>query len=177
MTTRSGYAELEETLRQKGFAHDTRERAPICRWRVDGITVDAMPTSEDILGFSNRWYGLVMETSRRFTFPEGPTVRIIAGPAFLASKLEAFEDRGREDVYGSHDLEDILTLVDQRSELAAEIRESSDELRAYVGERIRALLDHSQFLNALPGLMEPGPAMAGRVQIVLDRLRLLAALA
>jgi hypothetical protein len=44
VVTRPEFYELEERLRGLGFRHDTRERAPICRWLVEGVTVDVMPT-------------------------------------------------------------------------------------------------------------------------------------
>lgn len=50
------YYRLADKLRFLGFAEDTGEEAPMCRWRIDGIAVDVMPTDEGILGFSNRWY-------------------------------------------------------------------------------------------------------------------------
>jgi hypothetical protein len=34
------------------------------------------------------------------------------GACFLATKLEAFEDRGRRDYLESHDFEDVLSVVD-----------------------------------------------------------------
>lgn len=49
----SGYHRIEAALRERGFTQDMRPEAPICRWQVDGVTVDVMPTDENILGFAN----------------------------------------------------------------------------------------------------------------------------
>ncbi|HEY4206888.1 MAG TPA: hypothetical protein VGM31_08750 [Puia sp.] len=49
------YAAIEAKLRSKGFANDVTSGV-ICRYIVQGIMVDVMPTSENILGFSNKWY-------------------------------------------------------------------------------------------------------------------------
>jgi hypothetical protein len=49
------YAALEEQLRHMGFVNDQESRV-ICRYRVQGIIVDIMPTGENVLGFKNRWY-------------------------------------------------------------------------------------------------------------------------
>jgi hypothetical protein len=50
------YHVVEARLRERGFVQDMRPGAPICRWQVEGVTVDVMPTDERILGFANRWY-------------------------------------------------------------------------------------------------------------------------
>jgi len=42
------YAAIEEKLRNKGFANDATSGV-ICRYTIHGITVDVMPTSEEIL--------------------------------------------------------------------------------------------------------------------------------
>jgi hypothetical protein len=49
------YFAIEEKFRKKGLVNDL-ESGVICRYMINGITVDVMPTSEDILGFSNKWY-------------------------------------------------------------------------------------------------------------------------
>lgn len=40
-----------------------------------------------------------------------------AAPYFCATKLEAFGGRGKNDYLASHDLEDLITVVDGRPEL------------------------------------------------------------
>ena len=55
------YAPLQDRLREHGFTEDTEEGAPLCRWVIEGIKVDVMPTNEAILGFSNRWYSPAMK--------------------------------------------------------------------------------------------------------------------
>ena len=55
----------------------------------------------------------------------GETIKLIAAPVFIATKLEAFKDRGKDasgqpDLLGSHDLEDIITVSDRRPELIEE---------------------------------------------------------
>jgi hypothetical protein len=44
------YAAVEEKLRNKGFVNDVKSGI-ICRYKIHGIIVDVMPTSEDVLGF------------------------------------------------------------------------------------------------------------------------------
>jgi hypothetical protein len=41
-------------------------------------------------------------------------VTLITAPAFLATKFEAYSDRGGDDMLASHDLEDIINILDGR---------------------------------------------------------------
>jgi hypothetical protein len=50
--SRIEYAKLEDRLRQIGFSNDTTARF-LGRYKFGDLIVDVMPTSEDILGFSN----------------------------------------------------------------------------------------------------------------------------
>src|SRR5882724_7623834 len=50
------YARFSKRLRKLGFSEDSSEGAPICRWIVDQMKLDVMPTDEIILDFSNRWF-------------------------------------------------------------------------------------------------------------------------
>ncbi len=73
-----------------GFVQDQSPDAPVCRWCVDGVSVDLMPTKEEILGFANRWYRMGMATSQTLTLPSGVPIRVLRAPEFIATKLEAF---------------------------------------------------------------------------------------
>ena len=52
---RKDYFEIDEKLRKLGFIND-QESGIICRYKIDGLVVDVMPTQSDILGFTNKWY-------------------------------------------------------------------------------------------------------------------------
>jgi predicted nucleotidyltransferase len=174
VTTRLHYYRLEEQLRAQGFRNDTREGAPVCRWLKDDLVLDVMPTDGSIIGFSNRWYSEAFSHARTFPLSNEVTIRVVTAPYFLATKLEAFRDRGQNDYLASRDLEDIITVVDGREELLREVAGSSLELRSFIAEEIQALLNTELFLDALPGHMLPDAASQQRVDLVLDRLRVLA---
>lgn len=84
----SGYAAIEEKLRLKGFVNDL-ESGVICRYRIHGITVDVMPTGENILGFSNRWYAEGFNNAMVFNIDKEHSIRIFqpAGSLLLNWKL------------------------------------------------------------------------------------------
>jgi predicted nucleotidyltransferase len=151
------YHRVEAALRKRGFAPEMQPETPTCRWRVGAVAVDVMPTLDHILGFSNRWYPLALVTAEHVVLPSGLAIRLISAPVFVATKLEAFAGRGRGDFMSSHDLEDLLAVVDGRESLLDECRAATSELRDYLGERFRALMLQPAFVNALPGYL-PGDA-------------------
>ncbi|MFO0016777.1 MAG: hypothetical protein ACK52U_09500, partial [Synechococcaceae cyanobacterium] len=79
--------------RQRGFQEDSRPGAPLCRWCADDLVLELMPTQGEILGFSNRWYPLALDTAQLQGLPSGRSIRIVTAPVFLAAKLEAFRVR------------------------------------------------------------------------------------
>lgn len=170
------YHRLESELSSLGFQRDMTKDAPICRWRLGEIQVDLMPSEVGVLGFANRWYPLVVQTCQQRTLPSGLAIRLITAPAFIATKFDAFSDRGLGDVLVSHDLEDIVTVLDGRPELLDELMSAPDDLRKYIADRCRVLLSDPSFLNALPGLLLPDESHAKRFAIVIQRLERIAAI-
>lgn len=92
---------------------------------------------------------------------EGLTIRLIDAPAFVATKLEAFKGRGNGDFLLSHDLEDIVAVVDGRPGLIDEVRAAPEELRRYLADEFGAMMSTPAFLEALAGHL-PGDAMSQR---------------
>ena len=172
-----GYYRLEREFSRRGFVRDVAADAPNCRWRFQQLEVDLMPTDPRVLGFANRWYPLAVAGAERVSLPSGTPIRLIAAPAFMATKFEAFADRGRGDLLGSHDAEDIGNLVDGRPELVAEAAAAPEALRRYLAECCGAWLARPDFADALTGMIVPDDALAERVQTVLQRLTQLAGMA
>jgi predicted nucleotidyltransferase len=168
------YHSVEAKLVARGFKHDTSPDAPICRWLGGGITLDLMPSQPGVLSFHNRWYPLAVSTAIPMALPSGRSIRLISAPLFVATKLEAFKDRGHGDFLASHDLEDIVTVVDGRPTLADELRQSPQELRAYLAAELSPLLRTPEFLDALPGHLPGDSASQSRIPIVIDVLERLA---
>ena len=156
------YHAIEARVRAQGFSNDMRPDAPICRWVYKNVTLDVMPTVKDILGFANRWYPLAIATAQPVTLRSGKSIKLIAAPVFIATKLEAFKDRGKDasgqpDFLGSHDLEDIITVTDRRPELIDECRAMPAELRDYLAQEFSALFANADFETTIAGHL-PGDA-------------------
>ncbi len=163
IATKMEYYRLEADLRSKGFRNDMSEDAPSCRWLVNGIKVDIMPTQEDILGFSNSWYLPAIESANCVELETELTIRLVAPPYFLATKIEAFKGRGKGDYMASHDMEDIITVLDGRREIVDEIKSSSDELKPFLTTTFRMFLADENFLDAIPGHLLPDSASQARL--------------
>ncbi len=161
-------ARLVPKLQQRGFK-ETGD--VICRWSVDGVLVDIMPTRGDVLGFSNRWYPTAVSTAQEVSVRD-VRVRVIAPGSFIATKIEAFNDRGGSDFYESHDVEDVLVVVDGRPTIASDVAAAPPDVRSFVAAEVAGWLADSRFCNALEGHVE-----RGRDPIVRSRLREMAALA
>lgn len=171
------YHRLGKALREKGFAEDTSDGAPVCRWRTEKVVFDVMPTDETILGFGNRWYEQAIETAGSYELPSGRSIRLASAPYFLATKLEAFHGRGHGDYLASEDVEDIISVLDGRPELVDEIGAADVSMRRYLAEEVSHLLSIDDFRQALPGHLEATGVPPGRSATVLERMGAIAALA
>lgn len=159
-------ATLGERLRARGFTEDSESRV-ICRWRYQGWIVDVMPPDPDVLGFSNELYPSAM-AHPALAEVDGVSLRHIDAPHFVGTKLLAFEGRGNGDLWLSHDLEDLIAIVNSRPEIAREVGTAPDECRRVILSRLARLRESPDFNDAVDGhLANDDP---GRAEIVLSRI-------
>ncbi len=161
------YHRFERRLKKLGFV--PVPGGPVCRFSVNGIIVDVMPDNEEILGFSNRWYRIAIDTAEKHEI-NGFEIRVVSVPLFLATKLEAHHGRSAGDYLGSHDMEDILAVADGRPTLIRDCIAAPAEIRQYLRDEFARLLEDDEFLNLLPGFVDPSGG-AERAEIVRERLR------
>lgn len=165
VATLAGYHALAEQLMQRGFKQTMADNTPPFRWYWNGMQLDLVPLEEKVLGFANRWYKPGFEAAITATLPSGLQLRHLSAPYFMATKLEAFKDRGNNDVYLSHDLEDVITVVDGREELINELATAPHDVRYFVAQTLRGILLHTDFANGLPGIV----SQRNRTGLVLQR--------
>jgi len=169
------YSELrifEERLHALGFRQPSN--APICRWSHENAVLDLMPTAAPVLGFTNSWYAPAFKNAGLLSVDKF-VLRVISAPYFLGTKLEAFHGRGQKDYRLSRDIEDIATVIDGRREILEEVRTSETTLRKYLAKDFRMLLADPNFRDALPGHLPPDTASQGRISLLLNCMRSLAA--
>jgi hypothetical protein len=175
VTSRAAYHALQQRLAVLGFQPDMRADAPLCRTRTqDGLILDVMPLDEGILGFSNRWYAFALDTATLLELEPGTTIRAITAPAFLATKWEAFTNRGEGDVLTSRDIEDILTLVAGRSSIVDEVRDAPEDVRTFIRAETRRLLAHHWADEIVENAVHDARHVPGLRRAVLERLNALA---
>jgi predicted nucleotidyltransferase len=129
VVSQADYYQLSEKLRAKGFSEDTSDDAPICRWVADLVVLDVMPTDTKILGFGNKWYAPAAEKADIVQLPSGKSIRMVSAPYFLVTKLEAFDGRGKGDYLASHDIEDLIAVLDGRSAIVDEVKNTEPDLK------------------------------------------------
>jgi hypothetical protein len=95
----------------------------------------------------------------------------VTAPYFCATKIEAFRGRGQGDYLYSHDLEDLISVVDGRPELPEELRSAPYDVRSYIAEAVGQILETTDFIDALPGYLLPDDTSQSRITIVLARLK------
>jgi len=166
------YGQIERRLQALGWAPGsmTVEGDPLCRFRKGALTVDVMPTNDKILGFAARWaseaiaYATSQSVGKR-------NVQVISAPYFLAMKIEAFKSRGKDDYYGSHDLEDLVMVVEGRSEIIDEVAgATTPQLRAFLGTEIETMWARL-VAETVPGAMRGVQVRCELVETRLDAIR------
>lgn len=167
------YADVEARLRELGFDHDMRQDAPRCRWVLGNLTVDIMPTEGAFLGLNTAWFPEALATARERAFGH-VRLKLISPVAFLATKYVAFLDRGEGDHYASHDLEDFITVIDGREDIATEVAAAPEALCAHVIDAVRALLAAPAFNESLPGHLPGDEASQRRLPALRRKLHAIA---
>jgi predicted nucleotidyltransferase len=133
------YANIEDQLRKKGFVNDI-ESGIICRYKINGIIVDVMPTNENILGFQNQWYTDGFQNSVEYPITEKESVKIFSSVYFIASKLDAFNDRGNGDGRTSSDFEDIVYVLNNRTAIWEEMKNAPAPVKIFLKEQFQKLV-------------------------------------
>lgn len=165
------YTQLEELLRKKGFNQRIGSQDPICRWIIGNTIVDFMPTDTKILGFSNIWYKEVMKNYNLLEMPSKKIIKVVSPPFFIGTKIEAFRWRGKNDFIMSHDIEDIITVIDGREELPTEIKNAPIKLRQYIRGYFSDFENSYQFKDAIAGYLQTDSYSQNRFLLILDRIR------
>jgi predicted nucleotidyltransferase len=179
VVTTQDYYQFEKHLRERAFTSDQRANAPICRWLYKLVQIDVMPTISNVLGFANNWYQYAYETATPFSLPSGQSINLVSAPCFIATKLEAFRSRGRDlngrpDYMGSHDLEDIVSIIDRRPELLEECVAESNDLRQFLAANFTSLLQQDDFRSTLPGHLPGDKASQDRLGLLRSKIMALA---
>ena len=161
-------AKLEERLRSIGFSHDI-ESGVICRYKIQGIIVDIMPTNDPSIGFTNIWYPEGFEKAVDHEIDERSIIKILSAPYFIATKLEAHKARGKNDGRTSHDFEDIVYVLENRESIWEEIDNSDSSFKEYLRSEFQILLKNPNLFEWIDSHVERGSPPA--TYMIMDKLK------
>jgi predicted nucleotidyltransferase len=141
------YAAIEEKCRSIGFINDI-ESGIIGRYKVQGIVVDIMTTTDSVLGFTNKWYSNGFNSAIDYTIDDDCIIKIFTAPYFIASKLEAFKSPDRKNnnngIYSS-DFEDIVFVLENRLSVWDELMIADVIVKEYLKSEFKKLLNNALF--------------------------------
>lgn len=148
----SHWKDVQETLRALGFHPDPFGHA-ICSYRYKDIPVDIMATEDGPFGPANRWYKIGFEnlwTAKA----EDQEIQILSAPCYLATKFEAFNHRGK-DFRTSHDMEDVICLLDNRIHIVEEMARDDIRISTYVKEQLQNIIQKGLLQEVLTAHIHP----------------------
>ena len=136
-------------LIDRGFIQSDKDDI-ICRFRFEELLVDVMSTVSVGWAPSNRWFSPGFQRAIEYNL-EDVVIKILPLPYFLASKMDAFFDRGIQDLYGSQDFEDILYIFNYTSTLEQQVLSADNEVKMHLIECIKNILNNDKILSIIPG--------------------------
>lgn len=145
-TSYGSYDTLQRRLRELGFGLDNSDSNHVHRWRApDGTPFDLVPVGAHLGGTGSERDQMALETAVEMEIEPGLTIRHASAPAFLALKWAAFWDRGAQDPFASHDLEDILALIVSRDQLLNEFDQAPSNAQQECRKGFHWLLESADY--------------------------------
>ena len=153
ITTLGQLENLRQELARKRFTQSAEDTV-LCRFRYLGIPVDVMATAEIGWAPANRWFRPGFKHLQTLELEPGLPVRILSVAYFLATKFEAYNDRGANDPRTSKDFEDIVYVLDNHSNLVNEIISAPYDVKEFLTKQFNELLS-DKMEEAVLGHLNP----------------------
>ncbi|MBA3899507.1 MAG: hypothetical protein H0X62_04725 [Bacteroidetes bacterium] len=141
--------QIRQELIKKGFKQ-TAEDAVICRFRYDDVKVDVMNTKAIGWAPANPWFEPGFLSRERIDI-DGQTIQITPLPYFLAAKFAAYNSRGNNEPRTSHDFEDIVYILDNRTDLVEVLVDSQADVKAFLNDEFSKILKEPVMQEAISG--------------------------
>lgn len=148
----SHWKKVQERLGELGFDPDPFGHA-ICSYKYKNIPIDIMAMEDGPLGPANKWYSIGFQ-NLWITKAKDEEIRILSAPCYLATKFEAFNDRGK-DYRTSHDIEDIIYIFDNRIKIVEEIKQSDPRIRKFLIEQLQNIINQRLLKEVLMSHIHP----------------------
>ena len=154
---------IEEDLRALRFRHDVGTTAHADRWQApDGTMFDLVSCGSHTGGTGNVHDLFAIETAVPLDLP--PVIRHASAVGFIVLKCGAFRDRGTKHPLNSKDLMDIVVLVATRPQLLQELADAPSDIREFVREQVRAILQTPLAVSAIPTHIKDREPLADDVE-------------
>jgi hypothetical protein len=130
-----------------------------------------MHSQDGPIGPANKWYKVGFENLWSTAVKE-QNISILSAPCFLATKFEAFNDRGT-DYRTSHDFEDIIYVLDNRTTIVEEINNDHPEIKQLIKEELIKIYKNNAFIEIIschihPLILEDRlPIIIGKIEQIL----------
>ena len=162
----SHWEQVQGELAQLGF-HPDPFRHAICSYKYKDIPVDIISAEEGPLGPAKRWFKIGFENLWTAT-ARGQEIRILSAPCYLASKFEAFNDRGT-DIRTSHDMEDIIYVLDNRINIVQEVQKDDERISSFIKGQLQKIMGQGLLQEVLVAHINP-ILLAERLPIVEEKI-------
>ncbi len=162
----ASFAELEKLrlqLRQLGFQQSAEDQV-LCRFRLNDIKVDVMATREIDWAPANPWFEPGLQHLWKVSL-EGIDFQLLSAPFFLATKLSAFNNRGGSDPRASHDIEDMVYVLQHREGIGEELAAAPEPVRAFLKVFAKRVLEETIWQEAVMFNLPPGRQMQSFARI------------
>lgn len=163
----SHWEKVQEQLAALGFHPDPFGHA-ICSYKYKDIPVDIKSTGEGPIGSTNRWFKIGFDNLWMAKAKE-QELKILSAPCFLATKFEAFNDRG-SDYRSSHDMEDIIYVLDNRMGIVEEIEKDDPRIANFIKEQLQKIISKGMMQEVLIAHIHP-LMLAERLPIVEEKIK------
>ncbi len=112
-----------------------------------------MAAEDGPLGPAKRWYKIGFENLWTAT-AKNQEIKILSAPCYLATKFEAFNSRGK-DYRSSHDMEDIIYVLDNRINIVSEIEKDDKRVALFIIEQLKAVIQKGLLKEVLMAHIHP----------------------
>jgi len=146
------WQKVQEKLNRLGFHPDPFGHS-ICSYKYKDIAIDIMATEDGPFGPSNPWYKIGFQDLWTVK-AKNQEIKILSAPCYLATKFEAFNNRGT-DYRTSHDMEDIIYVLDNRINIVKEIKQSDRGIQKFLKEQLQAIVNKGLLTEVLMAHIHP----------------------
>jgi len=146
-----GHMGLTIKLKEIGMREDTMIGRG--RWKMGALTVCFWNVDPVFNPFASRFIRDAFAMPRKMMAGPDLNVKIANVAFFMAMKLEAFLGRGLANFQSSDDLNDLVSLLAARTEIAFDLRLAAPPVRSFIQRGFAELKPKSDFQEAIKRIL------------------------